>query len=395
MAQHLTQTGPFFPFPKITVLHVRPLIWGDGTKWGDPNARWGSPSYVLEPGDPGYVPVPPDPPQNPTPKPRNMKNNPTPKNLKVLLSLAQDIADGLHAIEDTIGMKQNKEADVRADIKALEGDPAAPDGSNAKKGSILVYQQTQTATTNAEGALSDLAGGDVQEFLQASSDVLSGILGRKWSNGWIPTGFPDHSTAVPRSQDKKFALLNNLKNYFTANPTHELNQPPHQIVTAARANTLHEGMSDLRTAINTAAATQEIAKNQRDADADALFARVSGTIAEVDQVLPDDSPQWETLGLNIPAHPNPPEAVGDLTLTGAGPKRLSAEWPPARRATYFRVFILVVGTDTEFRHYDNTDGVEILLKDLPSGATVKVKVKAANAGGEAPDFSPEKEAVVP
>lgn len=25
--------------------------------WGDPNLRWGSPSYVLEPGDPGYTPT--------------------------------------------------------------------------------------------------------------------------------------------------------------------------------------------------------------------------------------------------------------------------------------------------------------------------------------------------
>ncbi len=34
---------------------MRPLRWNDGTKWGDPNARWGDPSYVLEPGDPGYL----------------------------------------------------------------------------------------------------------------------------------------------------------------------------------------------------------------------------------------------------------------------------------------------------------------------------------------------------
>ena len=37
------------------------LLWGDGTKYGDPNAHWGSPSYVLEPGDPGYVPPTPTP----------------------------------------------------------------------------------------------------------------------------------------------------------------------------------------------------------------------------------------------------------------------------------------------------------------------------------------------
>src|SRR6185436_5248983 len=27
----------------------------DGTRFGDPNAYWGSPSYVLQPGDPGFI----------------------------------------------------------------------------------------------------------------------------------------------------------------------------------------------------------------------------------------------------------------------------------------------------------------------------------------------------
>ncbi len=30
--------------------------------WDDPNLRWGSPSYILEPGDPGYTPPPGSPP---------------------------------------------------------------------------------------------------------------------------------------------------------------------------------------------------------------------------------------------------------------------------------------------------------------------------------------------
>jgi hypothetical protein len=34
---------------------MKPITWNSGYKWNDPNLRWGSPSYVLEPGDPGYV----------------------------------------------------------------------------------------------------------------------------------------------------------------------------------------------------------------------------------------------------------------------------------------------------------------------------------------------------
>src|SRR5258708_3449407 len=184
-----------------------------------------------------------------------MSSNRTPRNEKILRPLAQDIADGLHAIEDTIGMKQNKEADVRASLYKLEGDPAAPAGSAARKGSLLVYEQCKQATGDAEAAVSALSKNGVSDFLQAASDLLSGILGSRWSNAWMPTGFPNNSTAVPSKQEARFSLLMSLKNYFTANPTYELNQPPHRIVTAAAAGALHTQLSDARAAVNAATAT--------------------------------------------------------------------------------------------------------------------------------------------
>ena len=51
--------------------------WDSGLKFDDPNLRWGSPSYLLEPGDPGYVPpVPPPIPATETKKKtKRMKHN--------------------------------------------------------------------------------------------------------------------------------------------------------------------------------------------------------------------------------------------------------------------------------------------------------------------------------
>lgn len=37
---------------------MRFIHWDDGYRFDDPNLRWGSPSYLLEPGDPGYTPPP-------------------------------------------------------------------------------------------------------------------------------------------------------------------------------------------------------------------------------------------------------------------------------------------------------------------------------------------------
>ncbi|MCB1062479.1 MAG: hypothetical protein KDN20_06115 [Verrucomicrobiae bacterium] len=30
---------------------MRTILWGDGTRYDNPNARWGSPAYLLLPGN--------------------------------------------------------------------------------------------------------------------------------------------------------------------------------------------------------------------------------------------------------------------------------------------------------------------------------------------------------
>lgn len=338
-------------------------------------------------GDPVTL-VTPDPPRGRKKKGiRTMANNETPDILEVLCALARDIAGGLHTIQATIGMSQNTEAKILADLKPLEGDPAAAPGSAAFKGSILVYDEAQSTNGAAENALALLNDGDVYEFLIQASDVLGGILGRRWNDAWLPTGFPGNSTAVPRTQDARYALLFALKNYFTANPTHELIQPPHPEVSAARALSLHTQMTAARALVNTTAGAQEAAKNDRTEDKRTLFKRVSGTIAELRQVLPGDSPQWEVVGLNIPDNPTPPEAVGTVTLAPAGTNRALASWEHARRAERYRPLIQIVGVDLDFRALDTVKDLNVILKDLPPAATVRVKINAVNEAGDAPSSS--------
>lgn len=313
-----------------------------------------------------------------------MANNETPDILDVLCPLAHDIAAGLHNIEVTIGMKQNTEAKILADLIKLEGDPAAAPGTPAFKGSMLVYDEAQAVNGGAESALSALNDGEVYEYLLAAGGVLQGILGRKWNDAWIPTGFPAGSVAVPRTQDARYALLLSLKNYFTANPTHELNLPPHQVVTAARALALHTQMTAARALANTTKGAQVTAKNGRDGDQHGLFKRVSGTIAELRQVLPGDSPSWEIVGLNIPDNPSPPEAVGTVTLIQIGPSRAQGSWPHARRAERYRPAIQIVGTDPDFVILDSVKDLTTVFKDLPAGAMIRVKIISTNEGGDAP-----------
>ena len=84
---------------------MKPVFWGDGTVWGDPNVYWGSPSYRLEPGDPGYVAAPPFASPNPTLRPtRTMHNDFIPQseeNLKDWCDL--QVASLTPALATTIG----------------------------------------------------------------------------------------------------------------------------------------------------------------------------------------------------------------------------------------------------------------------------------------------------
>ena len=82
------------------------LTYGSGYRYGDPNIRWGNPSYILEPGDPGYVPPGP----LPTPKPHKRKrkymaSNPTPDRVDELIAAGEDLCDGLHTHAVAITVK--------------------------------------------------------------------------------------------------------------------------------------------------------------------------------------------------------------------------------------------------------------------------------------------------
>lgn len=285
------------------------LTFDSGYRWGDPNLRWGNPSYVLEPGDPGYTP-----PANPTPKPgkRTMKNNPIAKNNKVMLAQGEDVADGMTAIQDSVGLKQTRDTDLRPILAQLKGDhePLVPVGSPAYLGLIYVYDQTKVETGEAYAARK-AKDDEVKQFLTDARDVLKkpALLGPTWSPAWVTAGFTESgSTAVPSTQEDRFASILAISNYFALHPTHESPGPaPHPVITAARAQVLHTELSNARALLNDCTQKQEEAKLARDAVFDLLRKRLIATVDELGLLLSDTDPRWETFGLNIPANPRAPE----------------------------------------------------------------------------------------
>ncbi|MCB1078135.1 MAG: fibronectin type III domain-containing protein [Verrucomicrobiae bacterium] len=364
-----------------------------GFRYDDPNARWGDPSFVLEPGDPGYVgPDPPPQPSNPKPH-KSMSNNEIPENLKVLLAMAEDAADGCASHEVAIGLKSVMEADLRPAIVALKGTLTPPP---PVPGLIGIYDQAKQDTAAAKAGLK-AKDAEAKRFLTDTRDVLKKVLGTKWSPEWVLAGYTaPGSTAVPGRQDDRFASLAALAVYLAAHPTYEVPAGgPYPEVTAARATLLHTEISDCRALVNAREADQGTAGENRDAGTSGLRALMIALVDELTLRLGPADPLWEALGLNIPANPRPPEPASNLLLSPAGSGRVLAEWTRGRRSDNNRVLVWIVGVDADWREHGKSGNVtEFTLKDQPPGATLKVKILALNGSLEAPD-GPEAEIVVP
>lgn len=305
-----------------------------------------------------------------------MAANPTPDNNDILRALADRLADGCHKHETALGIKQNTEARVRADIATLL---EAGTQVGLKKGAL----------DDANVAI-EIADSAAVTLLTACKGVLRLKLGERWNSKWEATGFPDQSTAVPNTQDARFALLQALKNYFTHMPASENADFG---VTAAACDAAWIVYSDAREQLAGADSAMTTAFENRTLGENALRSRVRGLINELEQLLADDDARWEDFGLNIPANPTAPEAVASVTLEAMTNHRIGVAWPYAVRATRYGIDLKIVGVDDDFARKTSVKDLETILKGLTAGQVVRIRIVAGNDGGEASP-SPEAEVMV-
>jgi hypothetical protein len=307
---------------------------------------------------------------------RIMASNPTPDDDAVLRSLAEDLADGCHAHEVSIGIKQNTEAVIRAALSAHKASRTALAAANGVQAQARALRDAKDVETTA--------------VLRNCRLRLLKLFGSAPSADWEVAGFVNGTTAVPDSRDGRFDLLGALRDYFTAHPTAE---SADMDATAAICGALHTASSNARAALNGAASAQTTAMALRDTDLRTLRKRVRGLLEELGTLLADDDERYEAFGLNIPANPAAPEPITSVTLAANGGGKVFAQWGYTTRMVSTRLLTLRVGTDTEFQNAGTVDGLEKMLTGFTPGITLQVKAIAYNDGGDAPE-SPVASVVV-
>ena len=292
-----------------------------------------------------------------------MATNRLPNKLDQLITLAADMADGLKAQEANVGLKQNTEATMRADL----------DAARRTRNTYNTAVATSTRLTAAQTA----ADSNGKVFIGTAKAVLGNFLGNQWSPAWLPVGFLNNSLAVPSSIAERQVLLESIGNYLQANPDKQ-NGP---LVTVARAGEVFTALKDVRAAViggNSAVTAAKTARDQAEQD---LRTRMTGLINELGQLLEDDNPTWHAFGLNRPADPETPGIPDNLVLTAGLPGSIHVTWSAARRAARYRVYKKEDG-ETEYQPAATTFTPVATITGLKSGAAVQIQVSAANDAGE-------------
>jgi hypothetical protein len=291
-----------------------------------------------------------------------MASNQIPQIQSRLWALATDSADGLEDHGAEVKVKQNTEADVRADLAASKAGEKA-------------WQDARTAEDDALGA-HRTASSNVKGFLGLAKRQLADEAGK------LPAGlWPAGTTAIPDDETKRLALIDKIADHLRDHPA-AANADKN--FTEARARALSKALTDGRTALNAAVRTRVKAKGDRDTADGVLYARLSGLLAELGQLLDDDSEDWYWFGFVPPAGAERPAKPEGLHAEQIGPTSLLTGWPHPPRAEKVRVLVQVVGLDPAPAAHPWTRDNDFTLINLPPKATVKLQLEASNAAGESP-----------
>ncbi len=281
-----------------------------------------------------------------------------------MLTLGETVANGYDLYGVAIGITRNTGPLIRVEVAAAE---LARD----------IYEAGAQAGRDRNGELQALSN-EAYEYGLLARDVLKPTLGKRYSAAWNQAGLVG-SLKIPTNHEDLQGLMQSMRTIFTNNAAWEA--VTHN-VTAARAEVLRAGISNKRTAVQSAEGTRKTLLALRDLKVAALRNRLRLFILELGEKIGPLDPQWVSFGLNMPGAKATPAIPQNVSAILIGNNAISVKWDKAARAEYYRVWARVVGSQTELTIMGSPGDRDFTLEGLPSNATVEIAISAINNGGE-------------
>ena len=281
-----------------------------------------------------------------------------------LVTAAGDAANAVAVHGGGIGILQNPENKIRADIAAL----------------LLAMNTVETAKAELATRRTTVRGlvRDSRNLLTMGRDVLKPILGSEHSEAWTAVGLTD-SLAIPRPAEEVQALLLAFKAYFLANPGQEVD--PRDVM-AIKYDEFFIGLDTSRAAVREQELVLGEATRERDAKARLLRKRLRDLIEELNMRLDPLDLRWKAFGFNMPGAQETPDIPENVVVTLINNTTAALKWNAAPRAEYYHVWKKVVGVDEELVAVGSPADLDFTIEALPANATIELAVSAVNNGGE-------------
>ncbi len=213
-------------------------------------------------------------------------------------------------------------------------------------------------------------------------DALKKPLGREHNSMWTSAGWTHNTLEIPDDAADKSALLGTLIVYLGEHPTYE---NAGQGATAAHCTTLK---TQIDTAIAVEQATQTPltqAKTARKAALNLLHKSLMTLLGELGEELDDLDARYYDYGFTPPGLQGRPGLCrGFVWHPGHEAGTIELDWLNADLAERYQVQKQIVGSDLDFVLAETVQDSDATLEGLPSGSTVKLRVRAVNSHGEGP-----------